>query len=153
MGTSVDQPATYVHEQNSGYGNPPQLFLSSQDGPLRPSGALAEAAEREHGRRPPPLLSGPADMHLKSATAGDIDGDGDVDLWVQSGGGANVEEHFVLNNGDGTFTVDRDNRATKPVLHNQPPDGSEYWGYVGSHFVDVDEDGDLLRRPTIGRHW
>ena len=133
----------YVHGRNSGYGNPPQLFLSSQDGPLRPSGALAEAAEREHGRRPPPLLSGPADMHLKSATAGDIDGDGDVDLWVQSGGGANVEEHFVLNNGDGTFTVDRDNRATRPVLHNQPPDGSEYWGYVGSHFVDVDEDGDL----------
>ena len=133
----------YVHEHNAGYGNPPQLFLSGPDGRLRPSDALADAVRREHEQRPNPDYSGPADMHLKSATSGDIDGDDDVDLWVQSGGGANVEEHFVVNNGDGTFTVDRDNRATKPVLHNQPPDGSEYWGYVGSHFVDVDKDGDL----------
>ena len=141
----------YVHEHNSGYGNPPQLFLSRRGGPLQPSDALADAAEREHRRRPPLLLAGPADMHLKSATSGDIDGDGDVDLWIQSGGGANVEEHFVVNNGDGTFTVDRDNRATRPVLHNQPPDGSEYWGYVGSQFVDVDRDDDLDLALGYGR--
>lgn len=78
-------------------------------------------------------------MHLKSATSGDIDGDGDVDLWVQSGGGANVEEHIVVNNGDGTFTIDR-SRTPLAVLANSPPD---YWGYVGVHFVDVDNDGDL----------
>ena len=66
-----------------------------------------------------------------------------MDPWVQSGGGANVEEHFMVNNGDGTFTVDRDNRATRRVLHAQPPDGSRYWGWDGGHFVDIDNDGDL----------
>ena len=96
---------------------------------------------REHEQRPYEVPSpDPADLHIKSATSGDIDNDGDVDLWVQSGGGANVEEHFLVNNGDGTFSVDRDNRATRPVLHNQPPD---YWGWDGGHFVDIDNDGDL----------
>ena len=47
------------------------------------------------------------------------------------------------SNGNGIFTVDRDNRATRAVLQNQPPDGSQYWGWDGGHFVDVDNDGDL----------
>ena len=37
-----------------GYGNPPQLFLSSRDAPLRPSDALADAVRREHELRPDP---------------------------------------------------------------------------------------------------
>ena len=41
----------------------------------------------------------PPQLFLKSAASGDIDSDGDVDMWVRSGGGANVEEHFMVNNG------------------------------------------------------
>ena len=141
---AVFDAGVYVWAESSGYGNPPQLFLSTPSGQFLRSEALADAVRLEHRERPPP---GPspnlADLHIKSATSGDIDSDGDVDLWVQSGGGANVEEHFLVNNGDGTFTVDRDNRATRPVLHNQPPDGSQYWGWDGGHFVDIDNDGDL----------
>ncbi len=133
----------YIYDRNSGYGNPPQLFLGSQDRVFRASDALARAVRTEHERQAPPRLSGPSDLHVKAAAAGDIDGDGDIDMWVQSGGGANVEEHFMVNNGDGTFTIDLDTRATKPVLRNQLPGNSDYWGYVGSHFVDVDNDGDL----------
>ena len=59
----------------------------------------------------------PADLHLKSATSGDIDGDGDIDLWVDSIGGANVSSHFLVNNGDGTFTVD-EARAPAALRHN-----------------------------------
>ena len=126
-------------EQSVGIGNPPQLFLSSEDGVLRSSSALADAVRREHALRPKPGYSGPADLHLKLATPGDIDGDGDIDLWVESTGGANVISHFMMNNGDGTFTLDPD-RAPYELLHNPPP---EFWRHVGNDLVDLDNDGDL----------
>lgn len=141
---AVFDAGVYVWTESIGYGNPPQLFLSTPNGEFQRSTALADAVREEHRQRPYEVSSpNPADLHIKSATSGDIDNDGDVDLWVQSGGGANVEEHFMVNNGDGTFTVDRDNRAIRAVLHNQPPDGSQYWGWDGGHFVDIDNDGDL----------
>ena len=127
-----------MREHLLGYGNPPQLFLSDRNGQLRPSDALADAVRREHALRPDPRYSGPADLHVKLATSGDIDGDGDIDLWVESTGGANVDSHFMVNNGDGTFTLD-DARAPNTLLHNPP----EYWRHVGNDLVDLDNDGDL----------
>ena len=121
-----------------GYGNPPQLLLSSPDGRLRPSNALADAVRREHETRPSPRYSGPADLHLKSATSGDIDGDGDVDLWVDSIGGANVWSHFMVNDGDGTFTVD-EARAPPELRYNWP----EVWYHLRGRLVDLDNDGDI----------
>ena len=130
-----------VAEESVGYGNPPQLWLSSHDGVLRPSEGLADAVRAEHALRPPTGkgLSAPADLHLKSAAAGDIDNDGDLDLWVESTGGKNVASHFMVNNGDGTFTIDP-TRAPYSLLHNPPP---EYWRHVGNALVDLDIDGDL----------
>ena len=129
----------FVDEHSLGYGNPPQLFLSDRDGRLRPSAALADAVRREHARRPDPSHSGPADLHVKSATSGDIDGDGDIDLWVESTGGANFTSHFMVNNGDGTFTLDQ-TRAPYELLHNPRP---EFWRHVGNDLADLDNDGDL----------
>ena len=43
----------YVNEESVGYGNPPQLWLSSQDGVLRSSEALADAVRAEHALRSP----------------------------------------------------------------------------------------------------
>ena len=126
---------------SSGFGNPPQLFLSSADGLLRPSSALADAVRREHAQRPRPHYSGPDDLHLKSATSGDIDGDGDVDLWVDSIGGANVSSHFMVNNGDGTFTVDEERAPT--ALRFSPDSPGSWWYHLEGHLVDLDNDGDL----------
>ena len=128
-----------ARSQGTGYGNPPQLFLSSAGGPLVPSDALADAVRREHARRPQPHYLGPADLHLKSATSGDIDDDGDIDLWVDSIGGANVSSHFLVNNGDGTFTIDEE-RAPTVLRYNPPP---EAWYHLEGHLVDLDNDGDL----------
>ena len=136
----VFDSGVYVEDEGGYSGNPPQLFLSSQDGRLRPSDALADAVRREYELRPQPgFYSGPADLHVKAAAAGDIDGDGDLDLWVESTGGANVISHFMVNNGDGTFTLDPD-RAPYELLHNPQP---EFWRHVGNALVDLDNDGDL----------
>ena len=130
----------YVADESVGYGNPPQLWLSSQDGVLRSSEGLADAVRAEHALRPPPGkgLSAPADLHLKSATAGDIDGDIDIDLWVGSIGGKNVSSHFMVNNGDGTFAVDEE-RAPTALRYNLP----ESWYHLEGILVDLDNDGDL----------
>ena len=137
---AVFDEGVYVFAVRKGYGNPPQLFLSSPDGRLRPSDALADAVRREHEREDPPSgISSPADLHLKSATSGDIDLDGDTDIWVESAGGLNVFSHFMVNNGDGTFTIERE-RASDMVLYNRPLD---WWNFIGNHLVDLDNDGAL----------
>ena len=138
---AIFDAGVYVLEESVGVGNPPQLFLSSPDGRLCPSDALADAVRREHARRFPRYgrtPSGPADLHLKSATSGDIDGDGDIDLWVDSIGGANVSSHFMVNDGDGTFTIDEE-RAPPALRYNFP----EAWYHLEGHLVDLDNDADL----------
>jgi hypothetical protein len=62
-------------------------------------------------------------------TAGDIDGDGDLDLYVTTFGGPN---QLFRNNGDGTFT---DVTAKAGV-------GETLWS-ASAAFADVDNDGDL----------
>ena len=151
---AIFDAGAYVDAHSSGYGNPPQLFLSHDDGVFRASTALADAVEREHRRDPPvPPASGPADLHLKTATAGDIDGDGDIDLWVESGGGANVDSHLMVNDGDGTFAVD--SSSSRQRLEAEPlPPLNVYGRFHMGHFADLDRDGDSdlvlghLRHPT-----
>ena len=122
-------------------GNPPQLFRERSGRTAATVGGLADAVRREHERNPQGPgkgISGPADLHLKSATSGDIDGDGDIDLWVDSIGGQNVDSHFMVNNGDGTFTVD-EARAPKALRSNPP----EAWYHLEGHLADLDNDGDI----------
>ena len=45
----------------------------------------------------------------------------------------------MVNNGDGTFTVDED-RAPRTLRYNNPP---ESWYHLEGHLVDLDNDGDL----------
>ena len=51
---AVFDGGVYVVAESVGVGNPPQLFLSSPDGRLRSSSALADAVRREHALRPNP---------------------------------------------------------------------------------------------------
>ena len=58
---------------------------------------------------------------------------------MESSGGANHDSHFIVNNGDGSFTSDRA-RAPATLLHNLQP---EYWRHQVGHLVDIDNDDDL----------
>ena len=62
---AVFDAGVYVGEESVGYGNPPQLWLSDNDGVLRSSESLADAVRVEHALRPPTGkgLSAPADLH------------------------------------------------------------------------------------------
>jgi hypothetical protein len=124
---------------NGGHGNPPALWLSQPDGRLRSSQALADAVRREHARRPWASYSASADLHLKSASAADVDRNGTLDIWVESTGGANMDSHLMMNNGDGTFEADTV-RVPHELVHNRQP---EFWRHQSSVFVDVDNDNDL----------
>ena len=138
---AVFDQGAYDSARSQGFGNPPQLFVSCPDGVLRPLNSLELAVRDLHVVHPDALTppAGPGDLHLKSATSGDIDGDGDPDIWVESSGGANMDSHFIVNNGDGSFTSDPA-RAPRTLRHNPSP---EYWRHQVGHLVDIDNDDDL----------
>ncbi len=137
---AVYDEVAYVDSESSGYGNPPQLYLSRPNGRLQYSNSLEAAVRREHRRDPPePPPGAIADLHLKMATTGDLEGDGDLDLWVESDGGNNMHSHFAINDGRATFTLDAGNRATDFVHHDWLP---AWWRYHEALFMDVDHDGD-----------
>jgi hypothetical protein len=72
------------------------------------------------------------------AAWGDVDGDGDPDLW--SGNHAEPPTLFI-NQGDGTFTEEREARV--------PLDETNYDAH-GLNFVDLDADGDLDLVESVG---
>jgi hypothetical protein len=91
------------------FGEAPLLLISEPGRRWRISRALADAvlAAKQTLYPIPAPDAVPDGLHIKYASAGDVDNDGDPDLFVESGGGYQyLPPHFMINNGDGTFTVD-----------------------------------------------
>jgi hypothetical protein len=120
------------------YGEEPILLLSTPDGHLTMSDALALAVLDAERR----LYANPGrELHAKYASAGDIDNDGDIDLFVESGGGfENLPPHFMINNADGSFTADfSDARISQRMLVGD----SGRWRHDANELADMDGDGAL----------
>ena len=65
----------------------------------------------KHYKDPPDWYRSYFDREMDNRVAanssfGDINSDGDLDVWVESTGGVNLTNHFLINNG-GSFVVDQ----------------------------------------------
>ena len=74
----------------------------------------------------------PTDGSTYSYDAGDVDGDGDLDL-LGANSGASNRELLILNDGDGTSWTD----VSSNIIPNPTADDND------SKFIDFDMDGDL----------
>ena len=115
-GTEVRTP--HPGEQN-------RLFLSTPSAAYKDATAnLPRATDFSHG-----------------SAVGDVDGDRDVDIWVNNLG--DDQPHFsslLLNNGAGSFTRVADWSRPGTFL---PPDTPHVQGCYWSHIFDMDSDGDV----------
>lgn len=116
------------------FGQPATLLLSTSTGQFEVSTNLADAINAFQGK---------PELHLKSAMGGDIDGDGDIDILTESDGGFDqTNAHFYINDGNGNFTVDFDNRLPNLILVGDP-DRNFIKRWARNLLVDLNNDGHL----------
>lgn len=121
-------------------GGIPVLYAGGADGKLTATTFLTDAIAP--WVQPGPTQSGKQrdlTMGVKDVDAADIDGDGDLDLWVESTGSSNITGHFMINQGDGTFTIDLEQKISRAMYNG--PGRDDYWRYGHSSFLDVNGDG------------
>ena len=118
------------------YGEKPHLLLARPGGRFKYSNQLAKAvaaAKREIADRDPG-----AGLHMKTATAADVDLDGDLDVFVEAGGGfQDLKQHFLINRGNGRFDVDYSKARFDRALTR--PGGAGR--FIATLLTDLDGDG------------
>ncbi|WP_422369755.1 FG-GAP-like repeat-containing protein [Hoeflea sp.] len=106
-------------------GEPNLLLLSDGAGGLAPAPVPFEQFEFSH-----------------TAAAGDIDGDGDLDIYVGNVASQNVAPYLMINDGTGSFTLDRSRLPASMTAS----DGRDPWNaawYDSVYFADVNGDNKL----------
>lgn len=124
--------ADFGHDFDPFEGGANQLFLG--DG----QGGFTDASDR---------LSGLNDL-THSAAAGDIDGDGDIDIYVGNlPGPGDVTPYFLINDGRANFTLTQDNAPQSIAPSLRSFDGGLVENlarkYLSSELVDLNGDGAL----------
>ena len=118
--------ADFGHDFDPFQGGPNQLFLGDGDN------GFVDATDR---------LPGLSDLS-HSAAAGDIDNDGDIDIYVGNlAGPGDVASYFLINDGQANFELKQDNLpvsiAPALVPNNVPRK------FLSSELVDLNGDGAL----------
>lgn len=113
----------------------PYLLLSNAEGKWEVSDIIEKAEQ---------LVNPFVDLgkiHVKSATSGDVDNDGALDIYVESGGGTNtINPHFIINQGSGEFIVDNSERRISSGYFCNP---GACWRYATHRLYDLNNDGFL----------
>lgn len=134
---------TYIYDGIGGHGVTPYLFTGSASGEFTQTNLLESAYKKIISPIPSSgNLSGTqtdSTVAVKNIDSADIDGDGDVDLWIESTGAANVSGHFLINNTD-NFTVDKDNRIPGDIYWNHDGGTSLPNRFYVGRFLDFNGD-------------
>ncbi|MBL8643504.1 MAG: VCBS repeat-containing protein [Rhodospirillaceae bacterium] len=130
------------------YGGTPTLLLSNADGTYAVLNTLANLVQAYRGA---------PELHGKSGAVGDIDGDGDLDMYFEAGGGYSLINnnpnnyligHFYINDGRGNFTINYNDRLKTSVLQCAC-NGNFSWRY--SHHLLTDMNNDSFPDLVMGR--
>lgn len=100
----------------------PDLLFLSQDGRIPEVGANN-------------LQPYEKNSYSHASASGDIDCDGDIDLFAGSGGGYSVQTHHLYVNDGGGYFIAEDERLPADVKPSK-------FRFVSSTFCDLDNDGD-----------
>lgn len=124
-------------------GGTPILFVGSASGQFAATTAFSDAIGPyvQSGSTQSAGVQIDLTMGVKDVDAGDIDGDGDLDLWVESTGSRNITSHFMINDGTGRFTIDLNQRIQQDTFFG--PGAQDYWRYGNAALLDVSGDGRL----------
>ena len=120
-------------------GQAPILFLSDGKGSGSFSDMLSKAYEEIIGGSSNGIQY-TSSVSAKYFDIGDIDNDGDLDLWVESSGGKNISNHFLRNDGN-KFTV-----VAVPWIDWREltgPKSTDFFRYHRGNLVDINNDGFL----------
>jgi FG-GAP-like repeat len=111
------------------------LFLSAGDGKLHnfTTTHLPQIKDYSHG-----------------CAAADVDGDGDIDIWVNNlgpGTGGPIAPYLMLNDGTGRFTIVAQGGPSSWLPHvgfngRLPEELGRSWTGYTTFFADIDNDGD-----------
>jgi len=118
-------------------GQAPILFLSNGKGSGSFSNMLSKAYEEIIGVSSNGIQYTPS-VSAKYFDVGDIDNDGDLDLWVESSGGKNISNHFLRNDGN-KFTVIEQPWVDWKELTG--PKNTDFYSYHRGNLIDINNDG------------
>ena len=137
-------------------GLPAQMFVGMVDGKYTSSSQISDVYQSLVSTSKSKTPGNQIDnrISVKDVAFADIDGDGDLDLWLESSGGWNITSHFLINGGKSSWSVDQYNRI-KDIGDPNYIQSGEMWRYSQGKLSDINSDGfpDLILGQMRAHAW